>query len=283
MSFEDIDTPVSESDLAGDESIVDNDTPVDEELPVEDTPAVEETQAEEVAEEKPERAPVIPRARFDEVNAKLHAEREENERLRAELEQRSQQRQAQAESVDVDTLEQEHFDAMMDGDKERAVSIRARINAELESRAEAKAAARLGQEFSEREQRSSLNAVASKAYESYPFLDVSSDDANTNAINDVVEWRDFYAMKGDPVHVALAKAVEKVGPMYSQPQEMAPVAQDTRKQSAVVRNLKESRQQPPQQSAGIGNRATPPGPKIDTQSDWDKLNTSERERILMGA
>lgn len=282
MSFEDIDTPVSESELLGDEAIVENDTPVVEESAAEEAP-VEEAQEEEVVEDKPaERAPVIPRARFDEVNAKLHAEREENERLRAEIESRNAPQQEQSGSVDIAALEKEAFNATMEGDIERYVALRAQINAQVQANAEAKAAEKIGQEIGERETRNSLNSVAAKAYEAYPFLDVSGEGANEAAINDVIEWRDFYAMKGNPVHVALQMAVNKVGPMYSTA-EQAPVAEDTRKQAAIVRNLRDAKQQPPQQSAGVGNRAAPPGPKIDSQDDWDKLNKADRERILMGA
>lgn len=48
----------------------------------------EAPEAAETEEEDPpaKRDPVIPRARFDEVNAKLHAAREEAEQLRAALE-----------------------------------------------------------------------------------------------------------------------------------------------------------------------------------------------------
>jgi hypothetical protein len=47
--------------------------------------------AEEEEPAPPKRDPVIPRARFDEVNAKLHAAREEAEQLRAALAERQQE------------------------------------------------------------------------------------------------------------------------------------------------------------------------------------------------
>lgn len=281
MSFEDIDTPVSDAELSGDitekEPVAD---PVIEQQ--QETPAVatKEVQAE-AEEQQPERAPVIPRARFDEVNAKLHAEREEAARLREQLEAIRQQ-QAPSRSVDIDALEDQHFDAVMEGDKELAKQIRAQINAEIKAAARQEAVETVSRQVSEREQQSAVMNVANAAVEKYPFLDSNADGANAQAINDVVEWRDFYISKGESAHVALEKAVNKVGPLYAEePTPAAPARQDSRKQAAIARNVQAANAQPPSPSAGIGNRAAPPTPKIDTQQDWESLSSAERDRLLM--
>lgn len=277
MSFEDIDTPVSESELSGDVT-----EPVTEQI-------IEQPEIEVVAEEvqaeaeepQQERAPVIPRARFDEVNAKLHAEREEAARLREEIEALRGQRQAPQQSVDIDALEDQHFDALMEGDKEKAKQIRAQINAEIKAGARQEAVEIVSRQNSEREQQSALMNAVSAAVEKYPFLDSNADIANAQAINDVIEWRDFYMSKGDQPHIALAKASDKVGPMYAGEQEPVVVRQDGRKQAAIARNVQAANAQPPSPSAGVGNRAAPSVPKIETQSDWESLSASERDRLLM--
>lgn len=277
MSFEDIDTPVSESELSGDVTETVTEQIVEQpEIEV----VAEEVQAE-VEEPQQERAPVIPRARFDEVNAKLHAEREEAARLREEIEALRGQRQAPQQSVDIDALEDQHFDALMEGDKEKAKQIRAQINAEIKAGARQEAVEIVSRQNSEREQQSALMNVVSAAVEKYPFLDSNADIANAQAINDVIEWRDFYMSKGDQPHVALAKASDKVGPMYAGEQEPVVVRQDGRKQAAIARNVQAANAQPPSPSAGVGNRAAPSVPKIETQSDWESLSASERDRLLM--
>jgi hypothetical protein len=295
MPFDDIDTPIPESELGGEEAPPAAE-PAAPEPPADDEPAAAAATENEPgegddkpAQEEPpqERSAVIPRGRFDEVNSKLHAEREENARLRAQLEAsakaqpKAPEAPAPVEKVD---LEQEYYEAVQAGDRDKALAVRAQINAEIEARAEEKAAARVGREFTEREQRNALNSAATKAIQSYPFLDSSAADANTEAIAEVVEWRDFYAAKGEPVHVALEKAVAKVAPMYAKPAPVEPPVptQDGRRQAAAVRNLREAGQQPPAPSAGIGNRAAPAEPKIESQKDWESLSAEQRERMLAG-
>jgi len=275
MSFDNIDTPVSDAELLGEEP---QESPVEPE--VAEAPSPEPEQAQPEAEEpQQERSPVIPRARFDEVNAKLHAEREENERLRREIEQ-SKPQAPQPGEVDIDELEDRIFDLMMEGDKAGVKELRAQINAELVARAERSAAAKLTTELSQREQETALQSVAQSVIQAYPFLDHTGAAANKQAIDDVVEWRDFYVAKGDSLPVALQKAAEKVGPMYANA-DPAAVPLDTRKAAALSRNAQAANAQPPATVAGIGNRAAPSVPKIETQQDWESLSQSERDRLLM--
>ena len=286
MSFENIDTPASEAELSGQDIVdpVDSPTdPVEIEQPEPEPEPVVKAKEAEPEEQAGERNPVIPRARFDEVNTKLHAERERAEaaeRQLAELQQVQQSTQAQADgAVNIDALETQFFDAMMEGDKDTAVKLRAQINAELSSRAEAAATERMSRQMTEREATKALQDTGAKLISAYPFLDHLSPNANAEAINDVVEWRDFYAAKGDPIHVALEKAVAKVGPIYS---DAAPVVTptDTRKQAALARNAADAAAQPPANVAGVGNRAAPQKPKVETQQDWEKLSDADRESML---
>lgn len=277
MTLDDIDTPVSEEELsgAGSESL---DPP---EVVSPETGAVDPVIEAPAADPAQDRSPVIPRARFDEVNAKLHAEREQVEALRAQLaaQQQSQQPEAVGQ-VDVVALEKEYFAAMMAGEEDKAIEIRGQINNELFSRAEASAADRVTKQLGEREAKSSLDSVVAQAVSTYSFLDVNSSDSNAEAIAEVVELRDFYMFKGDPLHVALSKAVAKVGPAYVTPGTVAaPV--DGRKAAALARNAADAMAQPPAQVAGVGNRAAPPKPQAETQGDWEKLTESERNALLI--
>lgn len=284
MSFADIDTPISDEELSGmdgekiDPPVVDK-PEAGEVDPVIDTPVKDEA-GDPASEPTQDRSPVIPRARFDEVNAKLHAEREQVELLRAQLAEQQQAQQQLSSQVDVNALEKDYYAAMMSGDEDKAIAIRGQINSELFARAEASVSDRVTKQLSEREATQALQAAGAKAISEYPFLDHQSGAANEAAINDVVEWRDFYVAKGDVAHVALEKAVAKVGPMYAQTGAVATAPVDTRKAAALARNAVDANSQPPAQVAGVGNRAAPPKPKIETQKDWDKLSESERDELL---
>ena len=222
---------------------------------------------------------MIPRARFDEVNAKLHAEREEANRLRAELEALNRSSTTQADVIDVDTLEDQFFDAIINGEKERAKEIRAQINAEIYTKARAASEEVVSTTLTQREIQSSFAKVVEQTVTDYPFLDSNSPDANAEAIGEVVEWRDFYLSKGDTPAAALQKAAAKIAPIYSKAAPELPT--DKRKQAALATAAKASAAQPPAVEAGIGNRAIPFGDDIiGDQAKWEKASEAERLRML---
>ena len=228
---------------------------------------------------QPKRDAVIPRARFDEVNAKLHAEREEANRLRAELEALNRSSTTQADAIDVDTLEDQFFDAIINGEKERAKEIRAQINAEIYNKARAASEEVVSTTLTQREIQSSFAKAVEQTVTDYPFLDSNSPDANAEAIGEVVEWRDFYLSKGDTPAAALQKAAAKIAPIYSKAAPELPT--DKRKQAALATAAKASAAQPPAVEAGIGNRAIPFGDDIiGDQAKWEKASEAERLRML---
>lgn len=283
----DIDTPADMELLGG--------TPDDDEPETNEEAGEPAAEADETQDEAPEAAateeeappakrdPVIPRARFDEVNAKLHAAREEAEQLRAALAARESAPQAKEDPIDVDALEDAYFEAILEGDKDKAKTIRAQINAEIYQKAEAVSAETVAKRITEREVQSSFAQAVSHTVEAYPFLDSNSPDANAEAIADVVEWRDFYISKGEAPAIALQRAANKVAPLYSKQSE--PVAEpvvDKRKQQALVNGAKAAAAQPPRVDAGVGNRSIPAGDSIvGNQDKWEKASEAERMRFLM--
>ena len=281
-----------ETDLELLGTVIDDESPADEPKPEPETqePAAEEPKADEPKAADPEPEPeapkrdaVIPRARFDEVNAKLHAEREEVARLRAELEQRGKTEPTSQAPIDVTDLEDQYFEAMIGGDKEKAKEIRAQINAEIFTQAKAASEAAVSSTLTQREIQSTFSAAVEQTVSAYPFLDSNSPEANEEAIGEVIEWRDFYINRGDNPASALVKAAAKVAPSFVQakPSEPAP-AVDTRKQAAAVTAAKTSAAQPPAVEAGIGNRAIPVGDDIiSDQAKWEKASEAERMRALM--
>ena len=224
--------------------------PTPEPMPDPEPKAEEDPKPEEEGAPQPRRDAVIPRARFDEVNAKLHAEREEANRLRAELEALNKPNAAQAAEIDVDTLEDQFFDAIINGEKERAKEIRAQINAEIYNKARAASEEVVSTTLTQREIQSSFAKVVEQTVTDYPFLDSNSPDANAEAIGEVVEWRDFYLSKGDTPAAALQKAAAKIAPIYNKTTEPTPdptpePLTDKRKQAAIATAAKASAAQPP--------------------------------------
>lgn len=243
----------------------------------------EAPEAAETEEEDPpaKRDPVIPRARFDEVNAKLHAAREEAEQLRAALEAKASPEPASA--VDVDALEDQYFEAILEGDKDKAKGLRSKINAEIYNKAEAASTAAVSASLSQREAKTSFEKAVAQTVTDFPFLDSNSPESSPEAIAEVVEWRDFYIAKGDSPASALQKAAQKVAPLYATASpDTQPPATDKRKQAAVANAAKANAAQPPRVDAGVGNRSIPAGDSIvGNQDKWEKASEAERMRFLM--
>lgn len=288
MTFENIDTPISDDVLSGEEGGATPEPVVEKKA---DDPVVDvapEAKPDDKPEPKQDREPVIPRARFDELNAKLHQERQEKEELRAQLEAAQKPVAKTVGSVDIAALENEFYEAMMSGEQEKAVAIRSQINEEIFARAEASSTEKVSRKLSEREAKAELEKVATDVMNEFPFLDVNGPQANADAIAEVVEWRDFYVSRGESLASALSKAANKVAPSFATaaatPGQQAPAPKvDPRKQAAINRNITDAAAQAPAPVAGIGNRTTPPAPKIETQKDWESLSAVERDAILAGA
>ena len=258
----------------------------DEPAPKEETKAEDEPKEEpkpevdEPEDPQPKRDTVIPRARFDEVNAKLHAEREEAARLRAELEALT--RKPEPADTNIDTLEDEYFEAMIAGDKAKAKEIRATINTEIFNRAQAASAETAAATLTQREMQTSFSKAVEQTVSAYPFLDSTKPEANAEAIAEVVEWRDFFISKGESPAIALQKAAGKVVLFYTTKTEPTPTSPvDTRKQKAVEVAARTANAQPPSVEAGVGNRSIPLGDDlINDQNKWDKASEAERQRFL---
>ena len=270
-----------EDDPKPEEPEIKQDEPAPKEEPkAEDEPKEEpKPEVDEPEDPQPKRNTVIPRARFDEVNAKLHAEREEAARLRAELEALT--KKPEPTDNNIDTLEDEYFEAMIAGDKGKAKEIRATINAEIFNRAQAASAETAAATLTQREMQTSFSKAVEQTVSAYPFLDSTKPEANAEAIAEVVEWRDFFIAKGESPAVALQKAAGKVAPLYAAKSEPTPPAVDTRKQKAVEVAAKTANAQPPSVEAGVGNRSIPLGDDlINDQNKWDKASEAERQRFL---
>jgi hypothetical protein len=231
----------------------------------------------------PKRDTAIPRARFDEVNAKLHAAREETEQLRAALAAQQAAQGAPTATIDLDELESAYYDAVESGDKDAARQIRKEINGEIYARAKAAGEEAIGQQLAARESESQFQQVVAQTLKDFPFLDIQSADANSDAIADVVEWRDMYIAQGRSPADALSRAVKKVTQFFpaGQQNQPDPPPIDRRKQQAIANAARTAGEQPPRFDSGVGNRTIPVSTDILSNPDkWAKAPESERQRML---
>lgn len=240
------------------------------------------------------KAKVVPHSRFNEVNTALKAERAERLRLEEELARakggagaKPEGNEEQPKPYDFDAAEDRYMDAVLDGDKEKARSIRAEIRAEERKAFEAEGAKAgklsAAEELRQRDalvEQSSMQRVLEQAIEKYPFLDHKSKAANADAIEDVVARRDFYIRQGKSPSKALAMAVEKVAPRYDD-KGGEPARKPGEKPAASEEQIRKNlgrEKQIPQTPAGVGER----GKDIDysklTDDEFDALPAEEKRK-----
>lgn len=267
---DELDQPVDEALLRGDEPAEGDPAPAD------DAPAAEpqdEPAAEPEGEPEGERRDeFIPKARFNEVNEERKQLREELERLRA-----AQQPPAEPELVvDIKALRREATNALLEGDQDRHDELQDQIDNELLRQAEARAEEKLIQ----RQEATTFKAKAAELTERYPVLNPETGDPEAIAL--VIELRDAYIAKGMNMTVALETAVQKIAPRFGQPTAAAPAA-DTRQAAAVKRGATDSNRIPPQ-GGGVGNRAQPPQANDEpSQSEWENMTPAQRQKALEAA
>ena len=122
--------------------------------------------------------------------------------------------------------------------------------------------------------------------EQYPEFNDSSEFANTEAIGELVEMRDFFiAAKGMSPAEAITKAAEKVARMYglgAEPEvidETKPV--DDRTVVAIKRGARVAAGQPSTAAVGVGTRQDAAKVNIQTMSEeqFEALPEAEKRRM----
>lgn len=199
----------------------------------------------------------IPKERFDEVNDQLREER------RARLEAEARLREAttpKAPAFDAKAAEKAYHAAMADGDTSKAETLFEQIREHDRRGITDHLTAQVRQELAATREQMALEAAAEAMVDKYPFLDASSPEANAKAINEVVEWRDYYvlAKQLSPAQ-ALKHAVARVAPTYAKAAGQSAATQTAadRTQAQRLANAKAAATLPPSTAqVGIGERAT---------------------------
>jgi hypothetical protein len=245
----------------------------------------------------------VPYARFNEVAADRDRERED--RLRIEGERDALQRQLEGrgtgepakktEAVDVEALRDQANEAMIEGDTEKANTLRRQANAaeraQLLNEAEERAVTRIRAEEGQRE----ILRAAAAVIKDYPFLDSNNAaEKDPEAIEQVVALRDTYMRtKGMTAGEALTKAAERVGKLVLRERAIAANDDDEpagkrrdpaadRSTQAIIRGASAAARQPAPPIGGKGDRAAQardPDPTKMTDAEFDKLTPAEKSRL----
>lgn len=188
-------------------------------------------------------------------------------------------------------LQQEYAEAKIIDEPERAQEVWAKIQALIEEGATERARAVVSQEFAQRDAQAqaaaaqaSLDATVSRVIEAYPFLDSTKPTANSEAISDVVTWRDALVAKGVPMHVALAQAAQKFAPMYAPQQQGAHSQADASKAAAAA--IANAKTKPPASMSSIPSSASPPTDELQAitglsvQAMQDRMMSMSPDKIM---
>lgn len=238
-----------------------------------DAPSTPEVAAPSPAAPEPEREPMIPHARFEELNQRLKLEQASRLELEARLSTLTQPPPApKPPPFDVSSAEKEYLQAVLDGNVDKASALMSTIRRHERQQLEEEITARTQREIAQVTAYTALETVAETAMQQYPFLDPTHASANQAAIAEVVEWRDYYlvAKRLTPAK-ALKAAVDRIAPTYAKPpvSANAPGEPSARTLTQRQANAKAAAQQPPA-LAGIGERAT-----RQTPSDIAKMTDTE--------
>ena len=283
----DIDAPANMELLGGTGEDIDDDDQlegIDDEQPEIET---EDQQEDAEPERKAARDPVIPRARFDEVNARLQAEL-------AEL-RNPKQEAAAASDVDLKALKRQAFELRLTPDGEdEADLIEEAIEAERMRRAEAAVEARIEKRDRDREAARAaadakrvdeeLQSEAAKVVAKYPFLNsnlsASQGGGDRKAIAEVTALRDAYLSAGASPANALWDAANTIAKARGiNVAEETP--KDKRRQAAIESAARDSQAQPARIDAGVGSRNVPAGNAILSKQDsWERASDDDRRQFL---
>lgn len=260
----------------------------EEEAEAEPEPEAEaEAEPESIADEKPTKKPMVPKARLDEVLAKQKALQKQLDEINAANEKADEA----PESYDFDAKEVEYQNMVLDGETEKAVALRREIRKAEREQLEYEMRQEMSQTVSQDRQMTALQQAANAMEEAYPVFNNNSEEFNQDMTNEVVELRDAFIMKGYEAVDALSKAVKYVVKDHDLDQtvdeapSLAGKAKTTdelaKKRAQVSKKLKAADAQPPElpgeSSAHHGEKAMDLSSM--TEEEFDALPEATLKRL----
>lgn len=222
----------------------------DKDLTDEEKAEAAKIEAERAAkEDKGKKQPMVPKSRLDEVLAKnkeLTAKLEAEQKAR---ESRQPEKKEGEQPFDFDAKEEAYMQAVIDGEKEKALAIRKEIRAAEKAAMQQTAAAEQGQNS----EAVALAAAAAVIEENFPQFVKGSEKYNEEATMRVVKMRDALIAQGSNAVEALNEAVDFVVKKYGFDEDLEP---ETKTDTKVV-NLDEKRKKDVEKKVDAHKRQPP--------------------------
>lgn len=264
---------VPETDESDDESEDDDDDSADTEA------AAVEPEPEKRKRGRPRKkaSPMVPKARLDEVLAKLKDQQKQLEQMQS-LKASDEVESSNTPEYDFEAKEVEYQGLVLDGEVSKAAKLRQEIRQAEREELRRELKQEVSQTVEYDRTALALQQAASQIEEAFPFFDQNSDQFNEALTTEVVELRDAFIVKGvNPVE-ALTKAatyVIKANDLYEGDSGSVPALGDAqrsldelaRKRSQVQKKLEIASKQPPDMPEAT--QATPSG-RINVMALTDK-------------
>jgi hypothetical protein len=229
-----------------------------------------ENVTQEVNEQK---APMVPKSRLDEVLAKQKA-------LQKQLDEMNQAKQQQLENApeyDFASKEAEYQELVLNGEAEKAVSLRNEIRAAEKEQFMFEVQQKMGQTVQQSQEMTALQEKATQIENTYSVLNENSADFDADLQAEVISLRDAFMVQGYTPADALERATNYTlaakQPNLLQPKatQQAPKVdqkvQETKKVANINKKLAASESQPPEMK-GEGARG-------DKKIELHKLSEDE--------
>jgi hypothetical protein len=254
------------------EEVVAEEAPVDIEAEAEPSEPEAVVEEQPVAEEKPAKKPMVPKARLDEVLQKQKALQKQLDDMKAA----QVPAEDAPEEYDFSAKEVEYQNHLLDGNADKAAAVRAEIRKAERTQIEYEMTQKMSDTVSSNHQASALQQAADTLEAEFPIFDSKSSEYDEALTQEVIDLRDAFIIKGDNAVAALSRAAKFVisenglvddspslGSTKSATDEVA------KKRAEVTRKLKAADAQPP---AMAGEGASVRGEK-----ELDVANLSEDE------
>ena len=280
---EEDDVPRETSETEAETEVEEAETEV-EEAETEAETETEEQVAEELEAEKKETPKMIPKSRLDEVltqNKALKKRIEQSEKAQKEVEETP-------ETYDFDTKETDYMNAVLDGDQEKAKTIRKEIRQAERSHIESELAQNIEQKVTRSSTETAIQDAAHAIEEAFPIFDTSSPEFNEDLTTEVNKYMTGFIQSGQNPVEALEEATTYVlskHNMIDNTSEAVPVLGNTdktaKKKSQISKKLKAAESQPPdlpgESSANKGEQ--PFDVNTMTEEEFDALPAATLKRI----
>lgn len=277
------DTPTEE--VAEAEASTTEEDQVAEELgATEEAPVEEEATTEEVEEDKTPATPTIPKTRLDAEVAKRKA-------LEARLAEMDRTKKitadAEANRYDFGAKEAEYMDAVLDGDKEKAMALRAEIRTAEATQYQREAQQNQEATINQTREQLEFDTVLQDVMNKYPMLDTEKEEADSELLSHTNAIFAGYVQQGylraDAMRMAVDTSMKAFHPELINPQALGeekavpaePVPGTT--QTEVKRKVETAAKQPPTPAGeSNANNAADALPDITRMSDEELLSYANK-------